>query len=275
MAEAKLAVSAGGSVRNAAQRNLRGGRLSTCQEGTDIVKLLADGARRMGIPLSDQQLDTFQTYYETLIAWNRRVNLTRITDYEAVQIKHFLDSLSCLPAIHCLKGADLRAIDVGSGAGLPGVPLKIAWPELRLTLMEATGKKTEFLRFLVERLGLSEVSVANARAEEVGQDPAHREGYDLALARALAEIATLAELTLPLVRVGGLVIAQKGGDPAAEVQAAQGAIATLGGQVKEIRPVTVPDLEAARHLVVLEKVQPTPPKYPRRPGMPAKRPLRM
>ena len=243
------------------------------------MHLLADGARALDIRLSDDQLNAFQTYYETLVAWTARVNLTRIADYEAVQTKHYLDSLSCLAAIRrhpaLLAGMDagLRVIDVGSGAGFPGLPLKIAFPALRLTLLEATGKKTAFLQAVVEQLGLSGVTVVTARAEEAGQDPAQREGYDLALARALADMAALAELTLPLVRVGGWVIAQKGEDPAAEVEAAQKAVKLLGGQVAEVLPVAVPGLEAARHLVVLEKITATPPGYPRRPGIPAKRPL--
>lgn len=244
------------------------------------MKQLADGARILGIPLTDDQLNAFQVYYETLIAWNERVNLTRITGYEAVQVKHFLDSLSCMPVIKRLAdlsahGTDVgpQTIDVGTGAGFPGVPLKIAYPALHLTLLEATGKKAEFLKFLVERLGLPGVSVINSRAEETGREPAHREQYDLALARALAGMATLAELTLPFLRVGGLVIAQKGGDPMAEVATVQSAVHTLGGQVQEIVPVVVPGLEGARHLIVLEKIAPTPQKYPRRPGMPAKRPL--
>ena len=244
------------------------------------MQLLADGARALGIHLSDDQLNAFQVYYETLVAWNARVNLTRIADYEAVQTKHFLDSLSCLAAIRrypaLLAGMGspgLQAIDVGSGAGFPGLPLKIAFPALRLTLLEATGKKTAFLQAVVERLELRGVTVVAARAEEAGQDPARREGYDLALARALAEMAALAELTLPLVRVGGWVVAQKGEDPAAEVRAAQKAVKLLGGRVVEVLPVVVPGLEAARHLVVLEKIATTPPGYPRRPGVPAKRPL--
>ncbi len=240
---------------------------------------LADGARALGIRLSDDQLNAFQTYYEMLVAWNARVNLTRITEYEAVQTKHFLDSLSCMaairhyPALTAGMAGGLQAVDVGSGAGFPGLPLKIAFPALHLTLLEATGKKTAFLRALVEQLGLSGVAVVTARAEEAGQDPAQREGYDLVLARALADMTVLAELTLPLARVGGWVIAQKGEDPAAEVAAAQKAVETLGGQVAEVLPVAVPGLEAARHLVVLEKVAATPPGYPRRPGIPAKRPL--
>lgn len=241
---------------------------------------LAERAKRMDITLTDDQLGSYQVYYETLIEWNQRVNLTRITDPEDVQTKHFLDSLSCLGAIERarnapIKGADmsLQLIDVGTGAGFPGVVLKIASPTLRLTLLEATGKKTEFLRALVECLGLADVEIINARAEQLGHDGRHRERYDVALARALAGMATLAELTLPLVQVGGVVIAQKGEDPQAEVETARTAIDILGGQVQEIAPVVIPGLDDARHLVVLKKVSLTPAQYPRRPGMPAKRPL--
>jgi 16S rRNA (guanine527-N7)-methyltransferase len=248
--------------------------------GDGAVNRLADGARRLDIPLTDDQLGLYQVYYETLIEWNQRVNLTRIIDYEEVQTKHFLDSLSCWEVIKhawamSSTGPDvsLQVIDVGSGGGFPGVVLKIASPALRLTLLEAKGKKAEFLRVLVERLGLADVVVISTRAEEVGRDARHRERYDLALARALAGMATLAELTLPLVRVGGLVIAQKGENPAGEVNAAQKAILTLGGQIEKIAPVVIPGLDGARHLVVLKKVSPTPIKYPRRPGIPAKRPL--
>ena len=244
------------------------------------MQLLADGARALGIRLSDDQLNAFQTYYEMLVAWNARVNLTRITEFEAVQTKHFLDSLSCLAAIRRypalaagIAPPGLRAIDVGSGAGFPGLPLKIACPDVCLTLLEATGKKAEFLTEVVSRLGLTDVTVLNARAEQAGHDPAHREAYDLAVARALAALPVLAELTLPFVRPGGLVIAQKGEDPVAEVEAAQAAFQTLGGRLRHVLPVSVPGLAAARHLVVIEKVAATPDGYPRRSGMPAKRPL--
>ena len=191
------------------------------------MQLLAEGARRLDILLTDDQLNAFQVYYEALVTWNERVNLTRITDYEAVQVRHLLDSLSCLLPIRRALArpvgpglASAQVIDVGSGAGFPGVALKIALPGLRLTLLEATGKKVEFLRFLVGRLELTDVAVVHARAEELGQDAAYRERYALALARAVADMATLAELTLPLVRIGGLVVAQKGENPAAEVEAA-------------------------------------------------------
>ena len=236
------------------------------------MKELSEGARALGIALSDDQLRMFQAYYEMLVAWNARTNLTTIIDRRDVQTKHFLDSLACLAA---LEGdtANLRLVDVGSGAGFPGLPLRIACPALRLTLVEAAGKKTAFLEAVTRQLGLSSVTVVRARAEEVGHDPAHRETYDLAVVRAVAAMPVLAELALPFVRLGGWLVAQKGDDPAAEVEAAQSAMRTLGGRLHHVLGVTVPGLDAARHLVVVEKVAPTPARYPRRPGMPDKRPL--
>jgi 16S rRNA (guanine527-N7)-methyltransferase len=242
--------------------------------------LLADGARILGISLTADQLRMFQTYHDLLIAWNERLNLTTITEYRDVVVKHFLDSLSCVVAmpnagsLRCERdGISIRVIDVGSGAGFPGLPLKIAFPALHLTLLEATGKKAEFLRAVVSQLRLEHVTVVCGRAEEMGRDPAHREVYDLTVARAVAGMSALAELTLPFTRLGGTVVAQKGENPAEEVETAQVAVQVLGGRIARIIPVTVPGLPAARHLVVLDKVSPTPARYPRRPGMPVKRPL--
>jgi 16S rRNA (guanine527-N7)-methyltransferase len=172
------------------------------------MKELYEGARAFGISLSDQQQWIFQAYYGLLVTWSARTNLTTITDFRGVVTKHFLDSLACLAGFEGVV-AGRRVIDVGSGAGFPGLPLKIACPDLRLTLLEATGKKAEFLTEVVNRLNLTDVTVLNARAEEAGHDPAHRAAYDLAVARALAAMPVLAELTLPFVRPGGLVIAQK------------------------------------------------------------------
>ena len=236
------------------------------------MKELYEGARTLGISLNDRQQQLFQAYYGLLVVWSARTNLTTITDYPGVVTKHFLDSLACLEELP-EDVAGWRVIDVGSGAGFPGLPLKIACPGVCLTLLEATGKKAEFLTEVVSRLGLTDVTVLNARAEQAGHDPAHREAYDLAVARALAALPVLAELTLPFVRPGGLVIAQKGEDPVAEVETAQAAFQTLGGRLRHVLPVSVPGLAAARHLVVIEKVAATPDGYPRRSGVPAKRPL--
>ncbi len=235
---------------------------------------LLRGARELGITLKESHLALFQTYYEELVEWNRRFNLTAITDYEGVQVRHFLDSLSCLlvlPRAELQAGA--RVIDVGTGAGFPGLPLRIVCPGMRLTLLEATRKKVDFLEHLLRRLGLSDVEVIHARAEDLGHRPGYREGYDWAIARALAEMPTLVEYLLPLVRVRGAILAQKGENAPAEVHSAEAAIRILGGRVRKLVPVGLHGLAETRYLVVVDKVAATPEKYPRRPGMPEKRPL--
>jgi 16S rRNA (guanine527-N7)-methyltransferase len=240
------------------------------------MQRLADGARALNLRLTAEQQAAFQLYYEELVAWNRKFNLTAITEYEQVQIRHFLDSLSCLLAgevRQALSHAGARLIDVGSGAGFPGIPLKLVCPSARLTLLEATGKKVTFLEHMIGRLGLGGVTAIHARAEELAHDPAHREGYDLALARAVAELPVVAEYTLPFCKVGGWVVAQKGEAGAAEAWSAEKAIGLLGGELRRVVPVELPGLPEERSLVVLAKVSPTPASYPRRPGMPGKRPL--
>lgn len=231
-----------------------------------------DGAQQFNFSLTKAQLDAFECYRQELIAWNERVNLTGILDPEEIVVKHFLDSLS----VHLVlpdRPSTLSLIDVGSGAGFPGLPLKIALPGLRLTLLEATGKKTLFLQHIVETLKLTGVTIVTARAEEAGRRPEHRERYDVAVARAVAPLPVLAEYTLPLVKVGGRVILQKGQHPADEVKLAANALGILGGRINQILPVTVPGLAAERHLVVIQKNKPAPPQYPRRPGLPAKKPI--
>ncbi len=233
---------------------------------------LADGAAALGLALTPDQLDRFARYCAALIDWNRRVNLTAITDPIDVARKHFLDSLSVLSA--CEMRAGDRLIDVGSGAGFPGLPIRIARPDLQVTLLEATRKKCEFLQHVVAALDLSDVAIVNARAEDAARDAAHRERYDWALARAVADLATLIEYLLPFVRVGGRVAAQKSGEVEAEVERAGAALAALGGRLQRVAPVSVPGLEEARCVVVIEKIASTPEKYPRRAGLPEKRPIR-
>jgi len=236
---------------------------------------LIAGVRKLNITLTTHQLVAFETCYRELVAWNQRFNLTAITDREGVLVRHFLDSLSCLKALSRAElAAGARVIDVGTGAGFPGLPLKIVCPGVRLTLLEATGKKVTFLEHVVRALGLQGVEVIHGRAEELGHDPVHRERYDWTLARAVAKMPTLAEYLLPLVRVGGAVLAQKGEGAAAEVHGADAAIVTLGGRVRQLVPVELRGLAETRYLVVVDKVATTPEKYPRRPGVPQKRPLR-
>ncbi|MGC9356298.1 MAG: 16S rRNA (guanine(527)-N(7))-methyltransferase RsmG [Anaerolineae bacterium] len=238
------------------------------------MDLLKAGAQDLHIPLKIEHLEAYQRYYDILVEWNEKFNLTAITDYDAAQVRHFLDSLSCLLALEPTERlAGRRVIDVGTGAGFPGIPLKIYQPAMQLTLLEATAKKTDFLQHLVAQLGLEGVTVLHGRAEDLGQDLRHRERYDWAIARAVAEMAILAEYLLPLTRIGGRVLAQKGESAAAEVQRAEWSINRLGGHVRRLIPVELRGLAETRHLVVLDKVAATPGKYPRRPGMPSKRPL--
>lgn len=240
------------------------------------MQRLIEGTRALGLRLTAAQQASFQLYYEELVAWNQKFNLTAITEYEQVQIRHFVDSLSCLLAREtrlALARPEARMIDVGSGAGFPGLPLKLVCPGARLTLLEATGKKVTFLEHLVERLDLQTVTAIQARAEELAHHPAHRELYDLAVIRAVAELPVVAEYTLPFCQLGGWVIAQKGEAGAAEAWSAEQAITVLGGALRRVVPVELPGLPEDRSLVVIEKVSPTPATYPRRPGIPAKRPI--
>ncbi len=224
----------------------------------------------MDVDLSPGQLSQFETYYQSLCNWNRQINLTALTGRAEVFSKHFLDSLSCLAALPTLPR---RVVDVGAGAGFPGLVLKIAQPHIHLTLIESTGKKANFLRFMAAELALENVSVLHSRAEETGRMPAHRGRYDLALARAVALLPVLAEYMLPLLKKGGVMLAQKGRNPADELAAAANALGILGGVHRRTVLVAVPNLQAERHLVLIEKVKETPPKYPRRAGMPSKKPI--
>ena len=234
------------------------------------MDILAAGARAMDLDLTPAQLDQFARYQAVLLDWNTRINLTAIAAPEDVQRKHFLDSLTCLAV---LPPGPVQVIDVGSGAGFPGLPLKLARPELVVTLLEATGKKAKFMERVVADLGLTGVRILTARAEEAGQDPAERERYDWAVARAVAPMPELAEYLLPLVRTGGFALAQKGRAAAAEAAGAARAFKRLGGRLAAVRPVTIPGLEDERALIVIAKVTPTPKQYPRRPGEPRKNPL--
>ncbi len=235
------------------------------------------GAQRLGLAFGEEQQRLFEIYYEELTAWNRRVNLTGIVDYEEVQVRHFLDSLTVALALDeatlAGEGERPRLIDVGSGAGLPGVPLKILFPFLSLTLLESAGKKVAFLRHLVSRLGLGDVEVVAGRAEELGHQAGYREAFHVAVSRAVAPLPTLAELCLPFCRLGGILVAQKKFPVAEELAGAARAIALVGGAWRETKAVAVEGLLEERALVIIAKERPTPPQYPRRPGLPAKRPL--
>ena len=233
------------------------------------MHLLATTAATWGLRLDQGQLDQFSSYSAELRRWNERVNLTAISDDCKIAVRHFLDSLRCALSWGISPNS---LIDVGAGAGFPGLPLKILRPELRLTLVESVEKKAAFLRHVVAELSLNDVSIVVGRAEIAGRAAAHREQYDVAVARAVAELRVLAEYCLPLCRLGGRFLAPKGGQIAGELADAQKAIDQLGGRIIALEDVELPGVER-RALVVIEKIAPTPPQYPRGVGIPAKRPL--
>lgn len=214
--------------------------------------------------LTAEQLDRFETYYSMLVDWNSRVNLTAITEPEAVANKHFVDSLAAEPFLP--KGA--RVADVGTGAGFPGIPLLIVRPDLKLTLMDSLQKRLVFLEAVLKELGLS-ADCVHARAEDAGQNPRYRERFDVALSRAVSALPVLCELTLPLVKVGGVSIAYKG-DAGEELAASQNALSVLHAAAER---VAISAGYGARELVLLKKLAPTPKQYPRKAGTPVKNPL--
>jgi 16S rRNA (guanine527-N7)-methyltransferase len=211
------------------------------------------------------------TYEKELLAWNQKFNLTAIRDVESIRTKHFLDSFSCVLAWKASPPD--RLIDVGTGAGFPGIPLKILYPNMELALVESVGKKAAFCEHIVNVLGLEDVEVIHARAEDIGQDTNLREEYDWAVARAVANLNVLSEYLIPLVKVGGHMLAQKGENAPTEAQSAEKAIEILGGKLEQLIPVNLPGVVDDRYLVVVEKIAATPPNYPRKPGVPAKQPL--
>jgi 16S rRNA (guanine527-N7)-methyltransferase len=234
------------------------------------MELLRAGLQNLGLDLSETQSAQFARYQELLQEWNQRFNLTAVRSPEGIETTLFLNSLTCAVATGDLSGQ--RLVDVGTGAGFPGLPLKILCPALDLTLVDSAGKKAEFLRQVVADLGLTHVEVLVARAEELGQDPAQRESYDWAVARAVAPLAVLVEYLLPLCRLGGTALAQKGIQVESEVASAQAAITILGGGGPTVIPVQLPQEESS-YLVTIKKELPTPSDYPRRIGVPSKRPL--
>lgn len=233
------------------------------------MQKLIEGTQRLGLSLAPRQVERFQVYYDELADWNRRMNLTAITDRDEVQVKHFLDSLTALSAFSKIPSS---VADIGAGAGLPGMALKIAYPDIALTLIESVGKKTSFLTHLVDALDLDGVQVVTGRAEELAHDARYRERFDAVLSRGVARMAALAELTLPFCAVGGVFVAMKKRGDHGEVEESDAALRILGGRLSKVIGIDLPGL-TDRALVVIDKVKSTPDKYPRRSGIPQKRPL--
>lgn len=221
---------------------------------------LASQALKLGIVLNEEMIQQFRLYQELLLEWNERMNLTAITDPVDIRNKHFMDSLTCVLPLDKASG---KLIDIGTGAGLPGIPIKIARPGLTVTLMDSLNKRITFLNEVIARLGLTDIGAIHGRAEENARKKQHRESYDYAFARAVAKLNVLCEYCLPYVKTGGLFISQKGSDYEQEVLNSKEAIRKLGGVVEDILPVTIPDTDFQRVLIVIRKKQPTPELYPR------------
>lgn len=236
-----------------------------------MLSFITESQKYLGSPLTDHQLKAFEIFETELMSWNEKFNLTAIRDAEGIRIKHFLDSLSCLLVMKPLHKE--RIIDVGTGAGFPGIPLKIIYPGLKLTLVESVGKKAGFCKHMVETLHLENVDVLTLRAEEVGRLPNHRAQYDWALARAVASLPILSEYLVPLLKIGGHMLAQKGESAHAETQASENALKLLGAELQQIEKVTLPGVVDERYLVVAKKIAATPALYPRTVGIPSKKPL--
>lgn len=234
-------------------------------------EILASGAAELGIFLSDQAIDQFETLTTLLLEWNQKFNLTRITDPTEIAVKHYMDSLSLLSFVRLKKGASV--IDVGTGAGLPGIPLKIVLPDIRLALLDSVKKKLAFAEAAAQELGMSDVKFIHARAEDAGRDAALRERFDLSVSRAVARLALLCELCLPFCRIGGRFVAYKGPDAEAEIDEAAKALKVMGGKVEAVHKFTLPNSDSSRTLVVIKKVHRTMPGYPRKAGIPEKSPL--
>mgnify|MGYP000952927770 CR=1 FL=1 len=238
-----------------------------------FVDKMTDGTRELGITLSEQQLEQFYRYYKLLVEWNKVMNLTGITELEEVVSKHFIDSLALVKAVPLQDGRKVSGIDVGTGAGFPGIPLKIAFPNLKITLLDSLNKRINFLNEVIAALGLTGVETIHGRAEDFAKPGKCREKYDLCVSRAVANLSTLSEYCLPFVKVGGKFISYKSEKITEEMNAAQHAVKILGGKMDGQVEFTLPDSDIYRNLFIITKEKSTPAKYPRKAGLPSKEPL--
>ncbi len=224
-----------------------------------------------GVAFTPAQLERYELYFSILLEWNQKMNLTAITEPRQVAVKHMIDSISCYDAE--IFGKNARVIDVGTGAGFPGLPLKLWREDIQLTLMDSISKRTRFLQAVVDELHLADVEIVHSRAEDGAKNRNYRAQYDIAVSRAVANLSILAEYCLPFVARGSWFIALKGSKYRAELDEAQDAIRILGGKLEKVLPVQLPDLDDGRAVLYIKKVRDTPASYPRKAGMPEKKPL--
>jgi 16S rRNA (guanine527-N7)-methyltransferase len=236
-----------------------------------IIEQFEANLREKGITLSEKQLNQFEMYFETLVEWNEKMNLTAITDKAEVYLKHFYDSITASFYFDFTKPFHL--CDVGAGAGFPSIPLKIVFPHIEVTIVDSLNKRISFLNHLANVLELESVHFIHDRAETFGVNPAFRESFDVVTARAVARMSVLSELCLPLVKVGGHFIAMKAAHANDELANGKKAITTLGGRLEEMFTFTLPMEESERNILIIKKEKQTPKKYPRKPGTPGKAPI--
>lgn len=238
-----------------------------------FAKLMQEELADISIILNEKQMNQFYQYYEQLIQWNKVMNLTAITELEDVVTKHFVDSLSLVKAVPDICEKEWKILDLGTGAGFPGVPLKIAFPDLHVTLLDSLNKRINFLNEVIEILGLENIHGIHGRAEDYGREKSYREQYDLCVSRAVANLSTLSEYCMPYVKTGGYFIPYKSGKIEEELVQAKGAVKLLGGRIEEVITFTLPKTEVERSLVKIKKIEGIAKKYPRKAGLPSKEPL--
>lgn len=226
-------------------------------------------AKEINILLDEEQISQFYQYMQILLEWNEKINLTAITKQEEIILKHFIDSITIANYIP----ANAKLVDVGTGAGFPGIPLKIIRRDMEITLLDSLNKRINFLKEVIEKLSLKKIQAIHARVEEIGQNKSYRESFDVATSRAVANLATLSEYLIPLVRLDGICISMKGSEIEEEIKQSRKAISVLGGIVEKVDSFQLPQTNMDRNLIILRKVKKTPSKYPRKAGTPAKEPI--